>query len=208
MSAAPDLGPESGLLARLAAHPAGKLVLRIVKWAIPLALLAVPLVLTPLGMIPWLAQYGVGVLLTAFLTPPIARRIGGWRWITWMLATTAVVIVAFGLPFKPGLLVVAVMFTNFASQGIKIVVDTLVQTHVDDEFRGRVFSLYDVVFNVAFVAAAAVAAVGTPAMQERLKAIGSDLVARERMTPEYLAKFVADEIRKWAGPIRASGVQL
>ena len=56
--------------------------------------------------------------------------------------------------------------------------------------------------------AAAVAAVGTPLMQERLKAIGSDMVGPERMTPEYLAKFVADEIRKWSSPIKASGVQL
>jgi tripartite-type tricarboxylate transporter receptor subunit TctC len=56
--------------------------------------------------------------------------------------------------------------------------------------------------------AAAVAAVSTPTMQERLKAIGSDLVGPDRMTPEYLAKFVAEEIRKWSGPIKASGVQL
>lgn len=41
MSAAPDLGPESGLLSRMAAHPAGKLALRIIKWAIPLALLVI-----------------------------------------------------------------------------------------------------------------------------------------------------------------------
>lgn len=56
--------------------------------------------------------------------------------------------------------------------------------------------------------AAAVAAVAVPAMQERLKAIGSDLVGPDHMTPEYLAKFVAEEIRKWSGPIKASGVQL
>ena len=56
--------------------------------------------------------------------------------------------------------------------------------------------------------AAAVAAVGTPLMQERLKAIGSDLAGPERQSPQYLANFVADEIKKWAGPIRASGVQL
>jgi hypothetical protein len=48
----------------------------------------------------------------------------------------------------------------------------------------------------------------TPAMQERLKTIGSDLVGPDRRSPEYLAKFVADEIRKWSGPISASGVQL
>jgi tripartite-type tricarboxylate transporter receptor subunit TctC len=55
--------------------------------------------------------------------------------------------------------------------------------------------------------AAAVAAMNTPAMQDRLKTIGSDLVGPERRTPEYLGRFVADEIKKWAGPISASGVQ-
>jgi tripartite-type tricarboxylate transporter receptor subunit TctC len=55
--------------------------------------------------------------------------------------------------------------------------------------------------------AAAVAAMDTPAMQERLKTIGSDLVGPERRSLEYLGKFVADEIKKWAGPIGASGVQ-
>jgi tripartite-type tricarboxylate transporter receptor subunit TctC len=55
--------------------------------------------------------------------------------------------------------------------------------------------------------AAAVAAMNTPSMQERLKAIGSDLVGPERRSPEYLAKFVAEEIKKWAGPISTSGVQ-
>jgi tripartite-type tricarboxylate transporter receptor subunit TctC len=55
--------------------------------------------------------------------------------------------------------------------------------------------------------AAAVAAMNTPSMQERLKVIGSDLVPPERRSPEYLAKFVADEVKKWAGPIGASGVQ-
>jgi tripartite-type tricarboxylate transporter receptor subunit TctC len=54
---------------------------------------------------------------------------------------------------------------------------------------------------------AAVAAMDTPSMQDRLKAIGSDLVGPDRRTPEYLATFVAAEIKKWAGPISASGVQ-
>jgi tripartite-type tricarboxylate transporter receptor subunit TctC len=54
---------------------------------------------------------------------------------------------------------------------------------------------------------AIVAAMNTPIMQERLRMIGSDLVGPERRSPEYLAQFVASEIRKWEGPIRASGVQ-
>ena len=55
--------------------------------------------------------------------------------------------------------------------------------------------------------AAAVAAMNTQAIQDRLKTIGSDLVGPERRSPEYLGRFVADEIKKWAGPISASGVQ-
>jgi hypothetical protein len=34
------------------------------------------------------------------------------------------------------------------------------------------------------------------------------VVAPGRRSPEYLAQFVAAEIKKWEGPIKASGVQL
>jgi tripartite-type tricarboxylate transporter receptor subunit TctC len=53
--------------------------------------------------------------------------------------------------------------------------------------------------------AATVEALNTPIVQQRLKDIGATLVAPERRTPEYLGKFVASEIEKWAGPIKASG---
>jgi tripartite-type tricarboxylate transporter receptor subunit TctC len=55
---------------------------------------------------------------------------------------------------------------------------------------------------------ALVAVLNTPAMQERLKQIGGDVVAPERRSPEYLGQFVAAEVKKWEGPIKASGVQL
>ena len=48
------------------------------------------------------------------------------------------------------------------AQSIKICVDTLVQAHVDDEFKGRVFVIYDVIFNVALVLAAVIGAVILP----------------------------------------------
>ncbi|MGH3332425.1 MAG: MFS transporter, partial [Nocardioidaceae bacterium] len=67
-----------------------------------------------------------------------------------------------GAFFTEPALLIASFFLGLASQGIKICVDTMVQEGVDDAFRGRVFSLYDVVFNVMFVAAAAVAAVVLP----------------------------------------------
>ena len=53
---------------------------------------------------------------------------------------------------------------------------------------------------------AAVAAMNNPDVQKRLKENGVDLVAPDRRSPDYLAKFVTDEIAKWAGPVRAAGV--
>jgi tripartite-type tricarboxylate transporter receptor subunit TctC len=55
---------------------------------------------------------------------------------------------------------------------------------------------------------ALVSVLDTPAMQERLKQLGGDVVAPDRRSPEYLAQFVAAEVKKWEGPIKASGVQL
>jgi len=56
--------------------------------------------------------------------------------------------------------------------------------------------------------AATQAVLSTPIVQQRLKDIGATLVTPERRSPEYLAKFVADEIEKWAGPIKASGAMV
>ena len=59
-------------------------------------------------------------------------------------------------------LLIAAFLLGLTAQSIKICVDTLVQAHVDDEFKGRVFVLYDMVFNVALVMAAGVGAVILP----------------------------------------------
>src|SRR5699024_8546379 len=50
----------------------------------------------------------------------------------------------------------------FVSQAVKVTVDTLVQRHVEDVFRGRVFSVHDVLFNATFVLGAAIAATFVP----------------------------------------------
>jgi len=51
-------------------------------------------------------------------------------------------------------------------------------------------------------------ALDTPAIQTRLHELGVAPVARERRSPEYLAKFVVDEIARWEGPIKANGLQI
>ena len=54
--------------------------------------------------------------------------------------------------------------------------------------------------------AAAVAALDTPSFRDRLHRLGVEVVAPERRSPEYLARFLKDEIAKWTAPIKASGV--
>lgn len=58
------------------------------------------------------------------------------------------------------------------------------------------------------VNAAAVEAMNTPAVKERLQGLGANIVPPEQRTPEYLASFVKSEIKKWEAPIKASGVSV
>jgi len=48
----------------------------------------------------------------------------------------------------------------------------------------------------------------TPAIKERMREIGVTGVAPERQSPEYLAKFVDEEIARWEGPIKSGGLQV
>jgi MFS family permease len=105
---------------------------------------------------------GVGFFAAAFLTPVVTDRVTPRAWVLTLLVLAAVTQIVPGALYTQPALLVSAFFLGLASQGIKICVDTLVQTHVDDAFRGRVFAVYDVVFNVAFVAAAAVAAALLP----------------------------------------------
>jgi tripartite-type tricarboxylate transporter receptor subunit TctC len=45
-----------------------------------------------------------------------------------------------------------------------------------------------------------------PAVRKRLEELGLEIVPPARRTPEYLAKFVPEEIERWAKPIRQAGI--
>jgi MFS family permease len=109
-----------------------------------------------------LAATGVGIFVAALITPAATRRFGKRSWIIALLVASGVAIAVFGLPFQRVLLVFGAFILGVAAQGVKICVDTTVQEEVADAFRGRVFAVYDMVFNVTYVAAAAVAALVLP----------------------------------------------
>jgi MFS family permease len=135
-----------------------------------LSFVATLLLYTPQGAIP-LGFRGLGEIITssvgggllaALVTPRVTRRMGTQRWVVLVYVAAALAEVAFGFPYTHGSLLVAAFALGFVAQASKICVDTLVQESVADEFRGRVFSLYDTLFNVSFVSAAVLAAVIVP----------------------------------------------
>ncbi|MGI8879116.1 MAG: MFS transporter [Jatrophihabitans sp.] len=105
---------------------------------------------------------GIGAGLAAVATPTITRRIGLVRYPGILLLIASVTQITLGLPFKMLPLLTAAVILGYVAQAVKISVDTVVQGGVDDEFRGRVFSLYDTMFNITFVSAAVVTALLLP----------------------------------------------
>jgi MFS family permease len=106
---------------------------------------------------------GVGYACAALLTPPATRRLAKPTWITLLLTASAVVTLALGETF----LQVAYLAIGFClyltRQGVAICAVTVLQEGVDDAYRGRVFAFYDMMFNAAYVAGAALSVAIMPA---------------------------------------------
>ena len=108
------------------------------------------------------AASATGFAVAAVVTPIGSTRWGasGWIWRCFVAAalTEYVLVVRISVP----LMLLAAALLGVAAQGSKICVDAIVQRVIDDDYRGRVFSFYDMVFNLAFVVAAATAALSVP----------------------------------------------
>jgi tripartite-type tricarboxylate transporter receptor subunit TctC len=61
---------------------------------------------------------------------------------------------------------------------------------------------------VAKLNAAVSKALDNPQMRARLEAIGLIPAAQNRRSPEYLRKFINQEIEKWSKPVKAAGIQV
>ncbi|MBA3741664.1 MFS transporter [Sporichthya sp.] len=104
----------------------------------------------------------LGYFLAALLTPPVSGRIGKPKLIVWALVAAGVLGFAFGIPYTSPLVIAGSFVLGVTTQTVKICVDTIVQESITDAYRGRVFAVYDTVFNLAFVAAAGLGALAMP----------------------------------------------
>ncbi len=106
---------------------------------------------------------GAGFVFASLATPPMSAQWGLRSSMIICLVASAIFQVVPGAIYVRAPLMVAAFLLGLTAQCIKICVDTLVQAHVADEFKGRVFVIYDMIFNVVLVVAAVIAAVILPA---------------------------------------------
>jgi len=103
-----------------------------------------------------------GFVVGAVIAPYGVRKIGRHRWMRLSLvaSTSGPLFILFVR--TPTTLALAAIITALFGQSLKVTNDALVQSKIDDIYRGRVFSVYDVVVNGAIVSGAVIAALLLP----------------------------------------------
>ena len=106
---------------------------------------------------------GAGVFLGAFLAPYGVARYGRHRWIKFAMFASALSPVFLAISQTQIALSLTAFLAAFFGQNIKVTNDALVQSKIDDYYRGRVFAVYDVIVNSAIVSGGLIAALLLPA---------------------------------------------
>ena len=84
---------------------------------------------------------------------------------------------AYGVLFAPAAdafaaVLIGATGIGFAGQCVKISSDSVVQTTIDDAFRGRVFAIYDMSLNIGIIVGTAVAAYLLPEAGQSILYVG------------------------------------
>ena len=105
---------------------------------------------------------GIGITIGAVIAPFGVKKFGRHAWIRYSLFASAVLPVLLAFNQNEFFLVATGFFAGMAGQGVKVTNDALVQSKIVDEFRGRVFAVYDVMVNAGIVSGAIIAAFVLP----------------------------------------------
>ncbi|CAB4839532.1 MAG: MFS transporter [Actinobacteria bacterium] len=99
-----------------------------------------------------------GFVVGAAIAPYGVRTFGRHRWIRFSILAASASSLFLVIDRNPGLLFATAFFTALFGQSVKVTNDALVQSKIEDIFRGRVFAVYDVLVNGAIVIGALIAA--------------------------------------------------
>lgn len=102
-----------------------------------------------------LGAAGLGALFGAILAPRLGRRLNEPQLILLGFLISAVVILALGGIYQLAAVLGLMLFGGFAGFLAKVAVDAQMQEILPDDYRGRGFAVYDILYNAASVVAAA-----------------------------------------------------
>ncbi|MBA3905840.1 MAG: hypothetical protein H0X35_04025 [Pseudonocardiales bacterium] len=108
------------------------------------------------------AVAAAGLLCAAFVTPWLVHRWGRAWTIRLALSIACVTQLGLGLLLSIQTVIVGAFVIGLSGQVVKLCADAAVQGEGPDGLLGRIFALYDVVFNVGYVGAVALAAFAAP----------------------------------------------
>ena len=100
----------------------------------------------------------IGFVLGALIAPRGVSVMGRHRWMRLSVIAASISALTLVIERTPFLLAVTAFLTSLCGQSVKVTNDALVQSKIDDYFRGRVFAVYDVVVNGAIVTFSLIAA--------------------------------------------------
>jgi len=103
-----------------------------------------------------------GFVVGAVAAPYGVRKVGRHRWMRLAMSASTIGPLFILFSRTPLTLACAAFLTALFGQSLKVTNDALVQSKIDDIYRGRVFSVYDVVVNGAIVSGAVIAALLLP----------------------------------------------
>ena len=114
------------------------------------------------GLSVALSFAAVGFAIGAIIAPIGVRRVGRHRWMRLSLFIASLGSFVLVIDRTQILLIITAVITGLFGQSLKVTNDALVQDKISDEFRGRVFAVYDVLVNGSIVICSVVAALLLP----------------------------------------------
>ncbi len=109
-----------------------------------------------------LAIAGVGVGIGSLISPWAVSILGRHKWIRISLIGPTPFLILFGIRHGQFFFILSAFFVGLFGQALKVTNDALVQSKIQDEYRGRIFAFYDVAVNAAIMIGALIAAAILP----------------------------------------------
>jgi len=144
---------------------------------------------------------GVGVLLGILTVGKLEERWPKERIVSRAFLAGGVVLIAVSTYVTGWSILVASFFVGLTFAWKKVPVDTLVQEAMPDGYRGRVFAVYDVAYNVSRVIASFVAIPLVPTLGEEwaVALIGVAFLLYSPVLPRWLARVPEISLRFYEG---------